>query len=372
MGGDRDGNPNVTAKVTRDVSYLARWIAADLYLREVDGLRFELSMSSCSDKLARIAYDIMTREQHQHDDHHHDSWFNQRQKKHADHIEIPGHPLPAHLPFGADVPGFTGNANAGEAGMPILDLPVTDPLPAFQARSVGDTVSSGMVSKEDSPTAAKSDALSLGLSLRALSVASPRSTPVTASTPPTPTSARAANPLTQSGSFKKKSASESNMKISSVDKLLHPSLRGRPDIAPYRIVLGHVRQRLLNSRRRMEMLLEGLTCDYEPDDYFETTEELLEPLLMCHESMESSGSGILADGRLADFIRRVSTFGMTLMKLDIRQESDKHSEALSAITEFLDMGTYSQWDEEKKLKFLVTELKGKRPLIPPTIEVCIA
>jgi hypothetical protein len=35
------------------------------------------------------------------------------------------------------------------------------------------------------------------------------------------------------------------------------------------------------------------------------------------------------------------------------------------------MGTYSEWDEEKKLKFLVTELKGKRPLIPPTIEVCI-
>jgi len=28
---------------------------------------------------------------------------------------------------------------------------------------------------------------------------------------------------------------------------------------------------------------------------------------------------VLADGRLADLIRRVSTFGMVLMKLDLRQ-----------------------------------------------------
>lgn len=33
------------------------------------------------------------------------------------------------------------------------------------------------------------------------------------------------------------------------------------------------------------------------------------------------------------------------------------------------MGTYSEWDEEKKLEFLVIVLKGKRPFVPPTIEV---
>ncbi|PRQ60322.1 putative phosphoenolpyruvate carboxylase [Rosa chinensis] len=30
------------------------------------------------------------------------------------------------------------------------------------------------------------------------------------------------------------------------------------------------------------------------------------------------------------------------------------------------MGTYSEWDEEKKLESLTRELKGKRPLVPPT------
>ena len=48
----------------------------------------------------------------------------------------------------------------------------------------------------------------------------------------------------------------------------------------------------------------------------ETTNELLEPLLLCCASLQSC---ILADGRLNDLIRRVATFGMVLMKLDLCQ-----------------------------------------------------
>jgi phosphoenolpyruvate carboxylase len=51
------------------------------------------------------------------------------------------------------------------------------------------------------------------------------------------------------------------------------------------------------------------------------------------------------------------------------QESGRHAETLDAITKYLDLGTYSEWDEEKKLDFLTRELKGKRPLVPPSIEV---
>lgn len=45
------------------------------------------------------------------------------------------------------------------------------------------------------------------------------------------------------------------------------------------------------------------------------------PLIWCYNCnlQQSCGAGILADGRLADLIRRVSTFGMVLMKLDLRQ-----------------------------------------------------
>ncbi|MFH7439421.1 phosphoenolpyruvate carboxylase, partial [Pseudomonas syringae pv. tagetis] len=48
MGGDRDGNPNVTAEVTREVLLLARWMAADLYYRDVDNLAADMSMQQAS------------------------------------------------------------------------------------------------------------------------------------------------------------------------------------------------------------------------------------------------------------------------------------------------------------------------------------
>ena len=35
IGGDRDGNPNVTPEVTRHACLLSRWVAADLYLKEI-------------------------------------------------------------------------------------------------------------------------------------------------------------------------------------------------------------------------------------------------------------------------------------------------------------------------------------------------
>lgn len=46
-------------QVTRNVSLLSQWMAIDLYLREVDNLRFELSMNRCSDELAAFANEIL-------------------------------------------------------------------------------------------------------------------------------------------------------------------------------------------------------------------------------------------------------------------------------------------------------------------------
>ncbi|XLR30959.1 hypothetical protein S83_058859 [Arachis hypogaea] len=120
---------------------------------------------------------------------------------------------------------------------------------------------------------------------------------------------------------------------------------------------------------RLEFLLEDCPYEQNPSDFYETTDQLLEPLLLCYESLQSCGPAVLADGRLADLIRRVSTFGMMLMKLDFHQESTRHSETVDAIIKYLRMGTYSEWNEEKKLDFLTKELKWKRPLVPPIIEV---
>ena len=191
IGGDRDGNPNVTAAVTVGACLLARWVAADLYLREVDALRSELSMKSGSDE-----------------------------------------------------------------------------LPAVEE--------------------------------------------------------------------------------------------------PYRAVLREVRDRLLATRVSIEEALQrrgqaGLPVLHSDD--------LLEPLLRCHRSLHATGNGIIADGRLLDVIRRVHAFGLTLVRLDVRQDSARHTALLDAVTRRLGLGSSAEWNEEQRQEFLLRELASPRPLIPHDLEL---
>ena len=53
MGGDRDGNPNVTAAITKEVILLSRWEAAKLYEKELTKLIRGLSMEKCSKKILK-------------------------------------------------------------------------------------------------------------------------------------------------------------------------------------------------------------------------------------------------------------------------------------------------------------------------------
>jgi phosphoenolpyruvate carboxylase len=57
MGGDRDGNPNVTAPVTREVLLLSRWQAMDLYLGDLEQLLEDLSVTHCTAALRQWAGD---------------------------------------------------------------------------------------------------------------------------------------------------------------------------------------------------------------------------------------------------------------------------------------------------------------------------
>ncbi|KAL8549358.1 hypothetical protein ACS0TY_008264 [Phlomoides rotata] len=350
MGGDRDGNPNVTAKVTREVSLLSRWMAVDLYLREVDNLRFELSMNQCSAKLSRLAHEILTKENTE--EAWHESWSQQSNlspfKNHNSHAP----PLPTQLPAGADLPSCTEH-NDVETHYSRLSVPGSDFMPMNRQGGEGSLIFKESLLNTNNLSIKTHGNGSANNSGSTQSVLTPRS------------SSLSSNQLL----LQRKQFAESQIGRNSFEKLLEPSSSQLPGIAPYRVVLGYVKEKLSRTRKRLELLLEDLSCEYDSWDYYETSEQLLEPLLLCYDSLQSSGSGILADGRLTDLIRRVATFGMVLMKLDLRQESGRHSETLDAITTYLDMGTYSEWDEDKKLEFLTRELKGKRPLIPPTIEV---
>ncbi|WP_415883709.1 phosphoenolpyruvate carboxylase [Neptuniibacter sp. QD34_54] len=191
MGGDRDGNPNVTAKVTEEVLLLSRWMAADLYLKDVDALRAELSMHQASKEL----------------------------------IE-----------------------------------------------RVGDCAE------------------------------------------------------------------------------------------PYRKLLGDVRNHLQGTKNWVARQLKGdVDGDY---DVYVHEEELLEPLMLCYRSLQECGMGIIAENALEDIIRRIACFGLTLVKLDIRQSSDRHAQVFEELSQFYGLGSYSGWTEEGRQSFLLKELQSKRPLFP--------
>ncbi|KAM0852641.1 hypothetical protein ACQ4PT_051647 [Festuca glaucescens] len=333
MGGDRDGNPNVTAKVTRDVSLMSRWMAIDLYIRQLDNLSFELSTKKCSEKLASVANEILLKVDSSESASEETKASPWTQTGPQNIVKLqPSLALAAQLPSGADLPSLT-ECIGSEAQIRIVKPPWNPKRQGIQIPTE---------KSDDSP------------------VQSPgRTRPGSSHMGRTPSA----------GQLRKMLFTESKIGRSSFRKLLEPSLSDRPGITPYRIVLGNVKEKMMKTRRRLELLLEDLPCDYDPAEYYETPDQLLEPLTLCYESLQSCGSSILADGRLADLIRRVATFGMVLMKLDVRQESGRHAEALDAVTSYLDLGIYSEWDEEKKLDFLTRELKGKRPLVPPYIEV---
>ncbi len=192
MGGDRDGNPNVTHNITQEVLWLSRWKAADLYLRDIEDLRWELSIQSCSDEL--------------------------RQALGQDHPE------------------------------------------------------------------------------------------------------------------------------------------------PYREYLRDTRERLKATRHWLAEKLRG--ADADDSLVIKAKEELLQPLLLCYRSLIASNLPEIANGKLLDFIHRVNCFGIELLKLDIRQESGRHRQAISAITEYLGLGNFETWTEQARQNFLLQELQSKRPLLP--------
>jgi len=134
---------------------------------------------------------------------------------------------------------------------------------------------------------------------------------------------------------------------------------------PYHELLREVRRRIAETRRYLEELLAGRTP--VGLEIYKTSSELAEPLLLCYRSLHESGAGIIAQGNLLDLLRRLACFGLTLVRLDLRQEADRHTEVLDTMTRYLGLGSYREWDEQQRQAFLLKELNGRRPLIPPDL-----
>ena len=131
---------------------------------------------------------------------------------------------------------------------------------------------------------------------------------------------------------------------------------------PYRELLRQVRSRLQRTRDWAEVSVQQ-GCQ-APVDVYRRDEELLEPLLLCDRSLRACGMEDIADGRLRDTLRRLACFGLSLVRLDIRQNAERHAQVLDALTGYYGLGSYASWSEDDKQAFLMRELSNRRPLFP--------
>lgn len=401
MGGDRDGNPNVTAKVTHHVACLSRWMAADLYIHEIDALRFELSMGRASPELVQLATMIEAQD---------DALYKELHKQ------------PSGVAFAAAIAaaGASDGAKAAPGGA------ATGATPSGLARTLSRRPSAGWDNDSHPPQgmvvstlhggafdneavhvphmAVESDPHTWrGIQEALAAEQGENSVPTTPSygsldCPPSPISGRVGRATSVPGSPARES--ESRDAVPSLTpglakkgpgksaglvpvKTQEPQLRNsrsmevllNPPVlmggTPYRTVLGHVRAKLVATRHRMEDLLSNANPPSN-EPFYASPEELVAPLRACYESLHACGAGAVAEGRLADLIRRVYCFGLALLKLDLRQEAPRHTEALDAVTQYLGLGSYALWDEQARITWLAGELAGRRPLVPHAMPVTAA
>lgn len=114
------------------------------------------------------------------------------------------------------------------------------------------------------------------------------------------------------------------------------------------------------TQARLEARLKGQRLP-KPEGLLSQNEQLWEPLYACYKSLQACGMGIIANGELLDTLRRVKCFGVPLVRIDVRQESTRHTEALGELTRYLGIGDYESWSEADKQAFLIRELNSKRP-----------
>ncbi|RYJ16169.1 phosphoenolpyruvate carboxylase [Rahnella variigena] len=141
-------------------------------------------------------------------------------------------------------------------------------------------------------------------------------------------------------------------------------LAGGADILePYREIMKQLRSQLTNTQVYLEARLKGERVA-RPHDLLVKNDQLWAPLYACYQSLQACNMGIIANGQLLDTLRRVRCFGVPLVRIDVRQESTRHTDAIAEITRYLGLGNYESWSESDKQAFLIRELNSQRPLVP--------
>ncbi len=145
---------------------------------------------------------------------------------------------------------------------------------------------------------------------------------------------------------------------------------------PYRRKLALMQFRIQRQIDRLQALIDGLPDPGAPGAYL-SEEVFLADLLALTESLISHGDANLADAELKDLIMLVKTFGFYLAELDVRQDSSKHTQAVTDLFDHApNLPDYRGLSEEERIAVLADLLSQRgAPLIygddlsPDTLEI---
>ncbi len=130
---------------------------------------------------------------------------------------------------------------------------------------------------------------------------------------------------------------------------------------PYRVYLRPLRDKLRRTHSEIEQYL-NYGKPLNEKILLSEREEILKPLRVVRESLEQNQNENIASGDLLDLMRRAKCFGINLARLDIRQESSRHSQLLNEFIKKKFSQNYSAWSETKKIKHLSDKIIGKNSI----------
>ncbi len=140
---------------------------------------------------------------------------------------------------------------------------------------------------------------------------------------------------------------------------------------PYRLKLAYIEKRLQNTRDRNQHLynlyhsksLQQELNEITSSGIYRSGADLLAELRLIERNLAQTG---LTCTDLDNLICQVQIYGFNLAHLDMRQESSRHSDALTEIVEYLQIlpKPYNELSESERSLWLATELQTRRPLIP--------
>ena len=132
--------------------------------------------------------------------------------------------------------------------------------------------------------------------------------------------------------------------------------------APYRRKLSFMHYRLQQNLAKINASLAGESTEGFNQAYA-SEKEFITDLQLIRSSLISHGDENIANGDLKDCIRVAETFGFFLLKLDIRQESTRHSDAVADILKQIPGAPeYTALDEIQRQK-LLSDLIDKPPVL---------